>query len=88
MLCITASTVLPLSFCVVATHTTVEPTSYYSVYYHDYCVQGGIQGRTEATGLGLFYATREFLQNEAFCKKHGVTPGIVGKTVIVQGEGG
>ena len=49
--------------------------------------QGGIQGRTEATGLGLYYATRDFLNNEAFCAKHKLAPGIAGKTVIVQGFG-
>ena len=49
--------------------------------------QGGIQGRTEATGLGLYYATRDFLANEGFCAKHKIAPGIAGKTVIVQGFG-
>jgi len=49
--------------------------------------QGGIQGRTEATGLGLYYATRDFLNNEAFCAKHKIAPGVAGKTVIVQGFG-
>jgi glutamate dehydrogenase (NAD(P)+) len=50
--------------------------------------QGGIQGRTEATGLGLFYAVRDFLSNESFCARHGIkTPGVKGKTVIVQGFG-
>lgn len=49
--------------------------------------QGGIQGRTEATGLGLYYATRDFLTNPAFCAKHSVAPGIAGKSVIVQGFG-
>jgi glutamate dehydrogenase (NAD(P)+) len=49
--------------------------------------QGGIQGRTEATGLGLFYATRDFLNNEEFCAKHGIKPGVAGKSVIVQGFG-
>jgi glutamate dehydrogenase (NAD(P)+) len=34
-------------------------------------------------GLGLYYATRFFLTNESFCAKHGVTPGIRGKTVVV-----
>ena len=49
--------------------------------------QGGIQGRTEATGLGLYYATRDFLQNEAFCAANGIKPGVAGKTVILQGFG-
>lgn len=49
--------------------------------------QGGIAGRTEATGLGLFFATREFLDNEGFAAKHGLARGIKGKTVVVQGFG-
>ena len=49
--------------------------------------QGGINGRTEATGLGLYYTTKEFLDNAAFCSKHGMEKGIRGKTVLVQGFG-
>jgi glutamate dehydrogenase (NAD(P)+) len=49
--------------------------------------QGGIAGRTEATGLGLFYATREFLASPAFALRHGMAPGTAGKTVVVQGFG-
>ena len=49
--------------------------------------QGGIAGRTEATGLGLYYATRDFLANPDFCKKHNISPGVAGKSVIVQGYG-
>lgn len=49
--------------------------------------QGGIQGRTEATGLGLYYATRDFLADADFCRQARITPGIKGKTVIVQGFG-
>lgn len=49
--------------------------------------QGGITGRTEATGLGLFFATRDFLNNKGFCEKHGITPGVKDKAVIVQGFG-
>jgi glutamate dehydrogenase (NAD(P)+) len=49
--------------------------------------QGGIQGRTEATGLGLYYATRDFLNSAEFCKQYGIAPGVAGKTIIVQGFG-
>jgi glutamate dehydrogenase (NAD(P)+) len=49
--------------------------------------QGGIAGRTEATGLGVFYGTRDFLFNEKECKKWGISPGVHGKSVIVQGFG-
>jgi glutamate dehydrogenase (NAD(P)+) len=49
--------------------------------------QGGIQGRTEATGLGVFFVTREFLSNEEECARKGLTPGVKGKSVVVQGFG-
>ena len=31
-----------------------------------YITQGGIQGRTESTGLGIFYGTKELLNTESF----------------------
>jgi glutamate dehydrogenase (NAD(P)+) len=49
--------------------------------------QGGIQGRTEATGLGLFFAARDFLSTESFARAHNFAPGIKDKTVVVQGFG-
>lgn len=49
--------------------------------------QGGIRGRTEATGLGVFYGLRELLLDEAILKKLGLTSGIAGKRIIVQGLG-
>mmetsp|Transcript_3455 Transcript_3455/g.8878 ORF Transcript_3455/g.8878 Transcript_3455/m.8878 type:complete len:520 (-) Transcript_3455:402-1961(-) len=48
---------------------------------------GGIDGRTEATGLGVFMATKEFLDSDEFCDRHGLAHGVAGKTVIVQGFG-
>lgn len=48
---------------------------------------GGISGRTEATGLGVFYATRQVLANTRVCKNLGVETGIRGKTFTVQGFG-
>jgi glutamate dehydrogenase (NAD(P)+) len=48
---------------------------------------GGIDGRTEATGLGLVYIARAFLENKDECKRVGISPGIKDKTVIVQGFG-
>mmetsp|Transcript_33819 Transcript_33819/g.54583 ORF Transcript_33819/g.54583 Transcript_33819/m.54583 type:complete len:525 (+) Transcript_33819:89-1663(+) len=48
---------------------------------------GGIEGRTEATGLGIVYVTRAFLAKKAECDRFGITPGIEGKTVIMQGFG-
>ncbi len=49
--------------------------------------QGGIRGRTEATGLGVFYGTREAMKNADDMKALGLTPGIEGKRVAVQGLG-
>jgi glutamate dehydrogenase (NAD(P)+) len=44
---------------------------------------GGIAGRTESTGLGVFYGLREFLNDETWAAKGNVTPGLAGKTIIV-----
>jgi glutamate dehydrogenase (NAD(P)+) len=50
--------------------------------------QGGIDGRTESTGLGVFYGIREVCNNEELCKKHGLsTGGVKDKTFILQGLG-
>uniref|UniRef100_A0A0X3Q9E7 Glutamate dehydrogenase n=1 Tax=Schistocephalus solidus TaxID=70667 RepID=A0A0X3Q9E7_SCHSO len=49
--------------------------------------QGGIRGRTEATGLGAFYALQNFVNNEKYAQMCGFPTGIKGKTVICQGYG-
>ncbi|MGA9116650.1 MAG: Glu/Leu/Phe/Val dehydrogenase [Bacteroidota bacterium] len=49
--------------------------------------QGGIRGRTEATGRGVFYATREACRVAEDMKALGLTPGLDGKRVAVQGLG-
>jgi glutamate dehydrogenase (NAD(P)+) len=48
---------------------------------------GGIRGRTEATGRGVFYGTRELVGVTEDMKALGLTPGIAGKRVVVQGLG-
>jgi glutamate dehydrogenase (NAD(P)+) len=48
---------------------------------------GGIRGRTEATGRGVFYGTRELVSVAEDMKALGLTPGIAGKRVVVQGLG-
>ncbi len=48
---------------------------------------GGIDGRTEATGLGVYYGINELLKTPAFCTKYGFAAGIKDKKVIVQGMG-
>jgi glutamate dehydrogenase (NAD(P)+) len=49
--------------------------------------QGGIRGRVQATGLGLFYGVREICSDAALMKSLGLTPGLDGKRVVVQGLG-
>ena len=49
--------------------------------------QGGIRGRNEATGRGLFFGVREALSTEENAKQFGLNPGLEGKRVIVQGLG-
>ena len=49
--------------------------------------QGGIAGRAESTGLGVYYAVREMLNTESFAERCGLTTGIAGKTFVVQGFG-
>jgi glutamate dehydrogenase (NAD(P)+) len=49
--------------------------------------QGGVRGRTEATGLGVFFGIREVCNMEDVMKKQGLSVGIEGKTVVVQGMG-
>jgi glutamate dehydrogenase (NAD(P)+) len=49
--------------------------------------QGGVRGRREATGRGLFFAVREATSFADDMKALGLTPGITGKRVVVQGLG-
>ncbi len=49
--------------------------------------QGGIRGRTEATGLGVFYGTREICSYADDMKAIGLTSGLEGKRFVVQGLG-
>lgn len=49
--------------------------------------QNGIRGRKEATGRGLFYGLKQACSHTEDMKKLGLSSGIAGKTVIVQGFG-
>jgi glutamate dehydrogenase (NAD(P)+) len=49
--------------------------------------QGGIAGRTEATGRGLQYALQEFFRFPEDVREAGLTGGLAGKRVVVQGLG-
>jgi glutamate dehydrogenase (NAD(P)+) len=48
---------------------------------------GGVRGRKEATGLGVFFGIREVCLMEDQMKKLGLTVGVQDKNVIVQGLG-
>lgn len=49
--------------------------------------QGGVRGRTAATGRGLFYAVHEAVNDHELMKKLKLDIGLAGKRVIVQGFG-
>lgn len=49
--------------------------------------QNGIRGRAEATGRGVYYGIRECMSHEEDMAKLGLTKGIAGKTMVVQGLG-
>jgi glutamate dehydrogenase (NAD(P)+) len=49
--------------------------------------QGGIAGRTEATGRGVYYGVRAALASKADAEKLGLSKGLSGKSVVVQGYG-
>jgi glutamate dehydrogenase (NAD(P)+) len=49
--------------------------------------QNGIQGRTEATGRGVYYGLRELFADKRMAKIMGTTVGIEGKTMVIQGLG-
>jgi glutamate dehydrogenase (NAD(P)+) len=49
--------------------------------------QGGVRGRKEATGLGVFYGIREVFSIHSIMDKVGLSLGLEGKTVVIQGLG-
>jgi glutamate dehydrogenase (NAD(P)+) len=49
--------------------------------------QGGVRGRTEATGRGVYFGLREAVTYEEDLKPMGLKPGVKGKRVVVQGLG-
>lgn len=48
---------------------------------------GGVHGRREATGLGVFYGIREICNMPDQMESRGMTTGVEGKRVVVQGLG-
>ncbi|MDR3714331.1 MAG: Glu/Leu/Phe/Val dehydrogenase [Puia sp.] len=49
--------------------------------------QGGVRGRREATGLGVFFGIREVCNMKGIMDRLGLPTGVKDKTVIVQGLG-
>ncbi|MEO6917270.1 MAG: Glu/Leu/Phe/Val dehydrogenase, partial [Chitinophagaceae bacterium] len=49
--------------------------------------QGGVRGRREATGLGVFYGLREVCNMPEVMAKLGLDIGVEGKRVVIQGLG-
>jgi len=49
--------------------------------------QGGISGRTESTGLGVFHVLKTLMHDERFASKAGLNTGLKGKKIIIQGFG-
>lgn len=49
--------------------------------------QNGVHGRTEATGRGVVYALAQVTSYADDMKKLGLTPGLDGKRIVVQGLG-
>ncbi len=63
-----------------------EPDAYACVTGKPVAMQG-IAGRKQATGLGVFYGIRSCLDQAEDLAGSGLTPGVAGKRVIVQGLG-
>ena len=49
--------------------------------------EGGIRGRVQATGMGVFFCLETFMGSEDVVSKAGLTLGMAGKSVTIQGFG-
>ena len=49
--------------------------------------QGGIPGRTEATGRGVQYVLQDFFRHPEDVERSGLTGGLEGKRIVIQGLG-
>lgn len=74
---------------IVDTYMSLHPTSVdgYACVTGKPVAQNGIQGRRGATGRGVIYALKEVLNYKEDMKELGLTTGLEGKKVVVQGLG-
>ena len=49
--------------------------------------QGGIRGRVSATGLGVYFGIREVCDSGTLMQQAGLSKGLTGKRVVIQGLG-
>ena len=49
--------------------------------------QGGIRGRNEATGRGVYYGLNAICEDKELMQKFSIKPGLEGKSVVIQGFG-
>ena len=66
---------------------TDEPLEFSACVTGKPITQGGVMGRVEATGRGVFFGVREACSNAHDMKKLGLSFGLIDKTVVVQGLG-
>jgi glutamate dehydrogenase (NAD(P)+) len=66
---------------------TDEPLEFSASVTGKPITQGGVMGRVEATGRGVFFGVREACSNAQDMKQLGLSFGLIDKTVVVQGLG-
>lgn len=49
--------------------------------------QGGIRGRNEATGRGVYYGIKNTCEDQELMKHYKIKPGLEDKTIVIQGFG-
>lgn len=68
-------------------HLNPEDINYLACVTGKPVEHGGIRGRTEATGRGVQYALQEFFRHKDAVKETGLSKGLAGKRVVIQGFG-
>lgn len=64
-----------------------DDMNYFSCVTGKPVANGGIEGRTEATGRGVQYVIREFFRHEDDVARARLSGGLAGKRIVVQGLG-